>query len=211
MKLKVDEILIKDFQRQDLCPGSERNGSKKYSKALKQSSKNPLIMAKSGCHSVIQYTYSSTSSLACFKTLLPKANKMYLHITLAIAVINALSTLMHFQKHALNASIDSCPHSSFDKFSIVHTKASSTLMRFRLKTHTFRCVLAFRPHWFPKRFHEKHRFENALESGSKRKRTYIVLMWTVENGRKRIEMKTMTENIEGACVCSMPTEFNVQF
>ena len=63
-------------------------------------------------------------------------------------------------------------------------KASSTLMRFRLKTHTFRCVLAFRPHWFPKRFHEKHRFENALESGSKRKRTYIVLMWTVESASK---------------------------
>ena len=190
-------------------------GSKNYSKALKQCSKNPLIMAKSGCHSVIQYTYSRISILACFKTLLPKANKIYLQITLAIAVINALSTLMRFQNcffdASKNASIDSCPHSSFNTFSIVHTKASSTLMRFRLKTHTFRCVLAFRPQWFPKRFHEKHRFENALESGSKRKRTYIVLVWTVENGRRRIKMKTMTENIEGACVCSMPTEFNLQF
>ena len=36
-------------------------------------------------------------------------------------------------------------------------------------------------------------------------------MWTVENGRKRIKMKTMTENIEGVCVCSMSTELNVQF
>ena len=149
MKLKVDEILIKDFQRQDLCPGSERNGSKNYSKVLKQCSKNPLIMAKSGCHSVIQYTYSRISILACFKTLLPKANKIYVQITLAIAVINALSTIKRFQKYAFSMPLktlrfDCCPHSSFDTFSIVHTKASSTLMRFRLKTHTFRCVLAFR-------------------------------------------------------------------
>ena len=205
MKLKVDEILIKDFQRQDLCPGSERNGSKNYSKVLKQCSKNPLIMAKSGCHSVIQYTYSRISILACFKTLLPKANKIYVQITLAIAVINALSTLMRFQKYAFSMPPKTLPSI------LVRTLG---LIRFRLSALRPRphwCVLAFRPHWFSKRFHEKHRFENALESGSKRKRTYIVLMWTVENGRKRIKMKTMTENIEGACVCSMPTEFNVQF
>ena len=41
-----------------------------------------------------------------------------------------------------------------------------------------------------------HRFENALESGSKRKRIHIVLVWT-----QRIKTKTMTENIAGACVC----------
>ena len=49
-----------------------------------------------------------------------------------------------------------------------------------------------------------HRFENALESGSKRKRIHIVLVWT-----QRIKTKTMTENIAGAGVCSMPIEFNV--
>ena len=40
-----------------------------------------------------------------------------------------------------------------------------------------------------------HRFENALEGGSKRKRIHILLLWTVENA----SIKTMTENIAGAC------------
>ena len=40
-----------------------------------------------------------------------------------------------------------------------------------------------------------HRFINALESGSERKRKHIVLVSTVE---KRIKMKTMTKNIAGA-------------
>ena len=31
----------------------------------------------------------------------------------------------------------------------------------------------------------------------------------VENGRKRIKMKTITENITAAFVCSIVTEFNV--
>ena len=48
MKLKVDEILIKDFQRQDLCPGSERKGSKNYSKALKQRSKTLSLWLNQG-------------------------------------------------------------------------------------------------------------------------------------------------------------------
>ena len=83
-------------------------------------------MAKSGCHSVIQYTYSRISILACFKTLLPKANKIYVQITLAIAVVNALSTIKRFQKYAFSMPpktlrFDCCPHSSFDTFSIVHT------------------------------------------------------------------------------------------
>ena len=125
MKPKVDEILIKDFQRQDLYPGSERNGSKNYSKALKQCSENPLIMAKSGCHSVIQYTYSCISILACFKTLLPKANKIYLQITLAIAVISALFTLMRFQKHAFSMPPKTLPSI------LVRTLV---LIRFRLST-----------------------------------------------------------------------------
>ena len=60
-----------------------------------------------------------------------------------------------------------------------------------------------------------HRFENALESGSKRKLLHVLLVWRVESGRKRIKMKTMTKNIAGACVCSMCLEFylrhNVQF
>ena len=31
-----------------------------------------------------------------------------------------------------------------------------------------------------------------------------------EDGQKRIKMKTMTENIAGACVCSMRIEFNLR-
>ena len=48
-----------------------------------------------------------------------------------------------------------------------------------------------------------HRFENALESGSKRKRVRILLVWTVENA-------SMTENIAGACVFSMLIELNLR-
>ena len=55
-----------------------------------------------------------------------------------------------------------------------------------------------------------HRFEYALESGSKRKRIHLVLVWTVEDSRKRIKMKTMAENIAGACVCNMHIEFNLR-
>ena len=51
-----------------------------------------------------------------------------------------------------------------------------------------------------------HRFENALESGSKRKRIRIVLV----DGRKSIKMKTMTDNIAGACICSMSVAHNVR-
>ena len=42
---------------------------------------------------------------------------------------------------------------------------------------------------------EAHQFENALESGSKRKRVHIVLVWTVENGRESIKMKKMTSYV----------------
>ena len=82
-------------------------------------------MAKSGCHSVIQDTYSRISILACFKTLLPKANKIYLQITLAIAVINALSTLKHFQKYAFSMPPKTLPSI------LVRTLV---LIRFRLST-----------------------------------------------------------------------------
>ena len=58
-------------------------------------------------------------------------------------------------------------------------------------------------------FLKKYRFENALESGSKRKRIHIALVWISEDGRKRIKMKTITENISGTFVCSMLTEFNL--
>ena len=57
---------------------------------------------------------------------------------------------------------------------------------------------------------KRHRFENALGSGSKRKLLHVVLVWRVESGRQRIKMKTMTENIAGACVCSMCIEFNLR-
>ena len=83
-------------------------------------------MAKSGCHSVIQYTYSRISILACFKTLLPKANKIYVQITLAIAVINALSTIKRFQKYMLFR----CHQKHFDSI-VVRTLV---LIRFRLST-----------------------------------------------------------------------------
>ena len=61
-----------------------------------------------------------------------------------------------------------------------------------------------------------HRFQNALRSWSKRKRIHIVLVWTVKNGWKRIEMKKMTPsyvprgllNISSACVCSTCIELN---
>ena len=63
-----------------------------------------------------------------------------------------------------------------------------------------------------------HRSENALKSGSKRKCihirlslsyasiTYRIVVDRNGNGRKRIKMKTMTQNIAGACVCSMRKE-----
>ena len=55
-----------------------------------------------------------------------------------------------------------------------------------------------------------HWFENGLESGTKRKRIHVVLMWMVENGRKQIKMKTMTENIAVASVCSVRVDFNLR-
>ena len=39
--------------------------------------------------------------------------------------------------------------------------------------------------------------------------TYRISVDGRRNGRKRIKMKTMTENIAGACVCSMRIEFNL--
>ena len=39
--------------------------------------------------------------------------------------------------------------------------------------------------------------------------TYRISVDRNGNGRKRIKMKTMTENITGACVCSMRMEFNL--
>ena len=53
-----------------------------------------------------------------------------------------------------------------------------------------------------------HRLENALER-SKQKRIRIALVWTVENGRERIKMKTISRNIAGVCLCSMRKELNL--
>ena len=39
--------------------------------------------------------------------------------------------------------------------------------------------------------------------------TYRISVDERRNGRKRIKMKTMTENIAGACVCSMRIEINL--
>ena len=39
--------------------------------------------------------------------------------------------------------------------------------------------------------------------------TYRISVDGKGNGRKRIKMKTMTETIAGACVCSMRMEFNL--
>lgn len=42
-----------------------------------------------------------------------------------------------------------------------------------------------------------------------KKRIRIALAWTVENGRERFKMKTITGNIAGACLCSMRKELNL--
>ena len=55
---------------------------------------------------------------------------------------------------------------------------ASTLMRFRLKTHTFRCVEPGPPTLKRWSFSSKaHRFEYVHESGSKQKRVYISHKW----------------------------------
>ena len=53
-------------------------------------------------------------------------------------------------------------------------------------------------------------WKRSWKSGSKRKGVHIVFVWTVKNGRKRVKLETMTENIAGACVCSMRIEFNLR-
>ena len=107
-----------------------------------------------------------------------------------LAVFSCLYIEAHPHKYAFMGVI-----------TIVQNEAPSTMMRLRLKTRTVWCVFV--------------RFENVFESGSKRKRIHMVSVWTVENGWKRIKMKTKTENIAGAGVCSMRIEVhlrqNVQF
>ena len=61
-------------------------------------------------------------------------------------------------------------------------------MRFHLKMHTILICRAFSS--------KTHPFEKALENGSK----YIVLVWMVKKGQKRIKMKAMKENIAGVCL-----------
>ena len=79
------------------------------------------------------------------------------------------------------------------------TQSPSTQMRFRLKTHTFRCVYAFHPHLYVKIASIwKHFWE-----GIKTKHTYQISV----NDRKRLKMKMMPENIAALCVCSMRIEF----
>ena len=46
-----------------------------------------------------------------------------------------------------------------------------------------------------------HRFENTLERGSKRNSVHIILVWTVENGRKTHQNENDNQNIAGGCVC----------
>ena len=59
-------------------------------------------------------------------------------------------------------------------------QAPSTLMRFRLKTHTFRCVFPYRPHYKAERFHQKRipletlsRVETFENGAGKRKRISV--------------------------------------
>ena len=84
-------------------------------------------------------------------------------------------------------------------------QGSGTALCNTLRTCPHKCVFvwkrinfdALRPsvHWA---FSSKtYRIKNALDSGSKRKRIHIVLVWTDENGRKHIKITTMTENIAG--------------
>ena len=86
----------------------------------------------------------------------------------------------------------------------VHTNALSFKYATRLglfsSAHTIRWVFSSKT----------HRFEYALEKGSRRKRIHLVLVWTVEDGRKRIKMKTMAENLASECVCSKRIEFNLR-
>ena len=59
---------------------------------------------------------------------------------------------------------------------------------------------------------KRHRSENALESGSKRKRVHIVLVRTVKNGRKRIQTKTSQAHVFAArAYLEFNLRRNVQF
>ena len=56
-----------------------------------------------------------------------------------------------------------------------------------------------------------HRFESARESRDLNEKAHIsFLCGRSVDGRKRIKMETMTENIAGACVCSMRLESNLR-
>ena len=89
------------------------------------------------------------------------------------------------------------------------TKAWSALIHFCLKTNTFRCVQAlFRPHLYAKRFHRKRINLKTPLKVDQNDRISV-------DGRKQwktdqIYMKTMNENIAGACVYSMRIEFNLR-
>ena len=78
----------------------------------------------------------------------------------------------------------------------VLSKAPSTLMRFRLKTHAFRCVLIGLPSTIIRSAFSKntHRCENALEGGSNRKRIHIVLLC--------VRSKTLQARVFIACARS---------
>ena len=76
-------------------------------------------------------------------------------------------------------------------------KAPSTLMRFRLKTHTFWCIFAFHPHWNARKLWWKRRISKPVskvepfENASHR----FWRGWKPgARGWKRIEVKTLTSS-----------------
>ena len=90
---------------------------------------------------------------------------------------------------------------------------SQKLYIIRVHTNAFsfaNTYISMRPSPFGAFTSKTHRFEKALERWSKRKRIHIVSVYTVENDRKRIKMKTVTVNITGAYVCNMCVEFNLR-
>ena len=72
----------------------------------------------------------------------------------------------------------------YKDFSVQHLQKNNFGSCFRLKTHTFRCVFAYRPHYNDRKrwsFSLKtHTFENAVQCGDIWKRSPIVLVWTAK-------------------------------
>ena len=81
-------------------------------------------------------------------------------------------------------------------------EAPSTLMHFRLKTHTFQCVFAYRPYDNDRK--RKNAYcENAVQSGDIWKQSPIVLVWTAKT--EAFENADVI-HIAGASICRIPSD-----